>query len=330
MKQRTNKQINSDFKFDKELEKLVTKECRRVLVVSLRGDTVVISGEKSSLDLVNSREDLTIKDLINHMKELGESSSTDDFVYDSTAELHFPPLERKFDGPHWDHATAKSTVTQWFTILGFGRYGNKKYKKESDEPQFWPDSESWTTFEHPSYSSLETLNKILRRMMEFYGLDPETHHCEVLNPDEPARKKKKRKNKTSSKEKSQRFVEEVDDLEEPDNELNVVTGQDDVDTTVTFPSTSGTQSQNQDYDDTLVDQTEYRPPPQIYTNQFGYNYDQQQYNDIYNQYAYDHNENGYNMEYQSLFGHPPTSEPSNNNSQSVSSAIREGLTYTEL
>ena len=38
---------------------------------------------------------------------------------DSTAELHFPPLERKFDGPHWDHATAKSTVTQWFTILGF-------------------------------------------------------------------------------------------------------------------------------------------------------------------------------------------------------------------
>ena len=116
MKQRTNKQINSDFKFDKELEKLVTKECRRVLVVSLRGDTVVISGEKSSLDLVNSREDLTIKDLINHMKELGESSSTDDFVYDSTAELHFPPLERKFDGPHWDHATAKSTVTQWFTL----------------------------------------------------------------------------------------------------------------------------------------------------------------------------------------------------------------------
>ena len=166
-------------------------------------------------------------------------------------------------------------------------------------------------------------------MMEFYGLDPETHHCEVLNPDEPARKKKKRKNKTSSKEKSQQFVEEVDDIEEPDNELNVVTGQEDVDTTVTFPSTSGTQSQNQDYDDTLVDQTEYRPPPQIYSNQFGYNYDQQ-FNDIYNQYAYDHNENGYNMEYQSLFGHPPTSEPSNNNSQSVSSAIREGLTYTDL
>ena len=72
-----------------------------------------------------------------------------------------------------------------------------------------------------------------------------------------------------------------------------------------------------------MDQTEYRP------QQFAYNYDQQ-YNDIYNQYAYDHNENGYNMEYQSLFGHPPTSEPSNNNSQSVSSAIREGLTYTEL
>ena len=74
-----------------------------------------------------------------------------------------------------------------------------------------------------------------------------------------------------------------------------------------------------------MDQTEYRP------QQFAYNYDQQ-YNDIYNQYSYDHNENygnGYNMEFQSLFGHPPTSEPSNNNSQSIY-AIREGLTYTEL
>ena len=51
------------------------------MVVSLRDDSVVHLGEKSSLDLVNSREDLTIKDLIKHMN----------FVYDSTLELHFPP-----------------------------------------------------------------------------------------------------------------------------------------------------------------------------------------------------------------------------------------------
>ena len=74
MKQRTNKQINSDIKFDKEVEKLVTKECRRVLVISLRDDVGVMSGEKSCIDLVNSREDLTIKDLVNHMKGLGEST----------------------------------------------------------------------------------------------------------------------------------------------------------------------------------------------------------------------------------------------------------------
>ena len=154
MKQCTNKQINCDLKFDKDVEKLLTKECRRVVVISLRDDIGVLSGEKSCIDLIKSREDLTIRDLINHMKGVGESTSKEEFVFESTAAaIHFPPLERKLDGPNWDFQTAKNTVTQWFTMLGFGRYGNKKYKREEDEPEFWPDSESWTCFEHPSYSS---------------------------------------------------------------------------------------------------------------------------------------------------------------------------------
>ena len=244
MKQRTNKQINSDIKFDKEVEKLVTKECRRVLVISLRDDVGVMSGEKSCIDLVNSREDLTIKDLVNHMKGLGESTAKADFVYESTAAaIHFPPLERKFDGPTWDFQFAKNTVTQWFTILGYGRYGSKKYKKEQDEPPFWPDSESWTTFEHPSYSNLETINKILRSMMEFYGLNPETHHTEVINPDEPIRKKQKRRNKKTLKaqKKSQSFVEEDSDSEVvlSDMELN---DQNEDPTTTTEASTTTTPS----------------------------------------------------------------------------------------
>ena len=64
------------------------------------------------------------------------------------------------------------------------------------------------------------------------------------------------------------------DIEEPDNELDGVTGQEDGDNTVTLPSISGVQRENQHYDDTLVDENEYRPPPQIYSHQFGYNYDQ--------------------------------------------------------
>ena len=51
MKQRTNKQINCDLKFDKDVEKLVTKECRRIVVISLRDDTGVLSGEKSCITL---------------------------------------------------------------------------------------------------------------------------------------------------------------------------------------------------------------------------------------------------------------------------------------
>ena len=73
------------------------------------------------------------------------------------------------------------------------------------------------------YVSMETLNKILRSMMEFYGLDPETYHSEVINHDEPARMKKKKKNKSPFKGKSQCFVEEASeneaDLEVPNNSV---------------------------------------------------------------------------------------------------------------
>ena len=75
---------------------------------------------------------------------------------------------------------------------------------------------------------METLNKIPRSMMEVYGLDPETYHSEVINPDEPARMKKKKKNKTPFKGKSQRFVEEASeneaDIEVPDKEHDCITG----------------------------------------------------------------------------------------------------------
>ena len=90
------------------------------------------------------------------------------------------------------------------------------------------------------YVSMETLNKILRSMMEFYGLDPETYHSEVINHDEPARMKKK-KNKTPFKGKSQRFVEEASeneaDLEVPNKEHDCITGQEKVDNTLShqFP-----------------------------------------------------------------------------------------------
>ena len=85
---------------------------------------------------------------------------------------------------------------------------------------------------------METLNKILRSMMEVYGLDPET--SDVINSDEPARMKKK-KNKTPFKGKSQHFVEEASenetDIEVPDKEHEIITGQEKVDNTLShqFP-----------------------------------------------------------------------------------------------
>ena len=66
--------------------------------------------------------------------------------------------------------------------------------------------------------------------MEVYGLDPET--SDVINPDEPARMKKQKKNKTPFKGKSQRFVEASEneaDIEVPDKEHEIITGQEKVD-----------------------------------------------------------------------------------------------------
>ena len=77
--------------------------------------------------------------------------------------------------------------------------------------------------------------------MEFYGLDPETYHSEVINPDEPATMKKKKKNKSPLKGKSQCFVEEASeneaDLEVPNKEHDCITGQEKVDNTLShqFP-----------------------------------------------------------------------------------------------
>ena len=74
--------------------------------------------------------------------------------------------------------------------------------------------------------------------MEVYGLDPETYHSEVINPDEPARMKKQKKNKTPFKGKSQRFVEASEneaDIEVPNKEHDGITGQEKVDNTLSFP-----------------------------------------------------------------------------------------------
>ena len=80
-------------------------------------------------------------------------------------------------------------------------------------------------------------------MMEFYGLNPETHHTEVIDPDEPIRKKQKRRNKKTLKaqKKSQSFVEEDSDSEVvlSDMELN---DQNEDPTTTTEASTTTTPS----------------------------------------------------------------------------------------
>ena len=44
----------------------------------------------------------------------------------------------------------------YMQVFGFGRSGNKNYKREEDKPEGWPDTVSFINVEHPSYFAEES------------------------------------------------------------------------------------------------------------------------------------------------------------------------------
>ena len=101
-----------------------------------------------------------------------------------------------FQNGEWSLDHARFQVAEYMTHLGYGGSGPKAYKKEKDEPTWFPDSLSWELFEHPSRASKDVLNKIMRAIMNEYEI-PETHHMEKVNENgEIVSSKKKRKRKS--------------------------------------------------------------------------------------------------------------------------------------
>ena len=129
---------------------------------------------------------------------------------------------------------------------------------------------------------METLNKILRSMMEFYGLDPETYHSEVINHDEPARMKKKKKNKSPFKGSLNVLLKKLVKMKLilKFQTRKMIVSQDrkrlTILSVISFPSTSGNQRENQDYVDHICKLSILllRLIHNEQHQQFGYNYDQ--------------------------------------------------------
>ena len=102
---------------------------------------------------------------------------------------------------------------------------------------------------------METLNKILRSMMEFYGLDPETYHQRssilMSQPGWKSRRKIKHLSRESLNVLLKKLVKMKLILKFQTG--NMIVSQDrkrlTILSVISFPSTSGNQRENQDYVD---------------------------------------------------------------------------------
>ena len=207
MSVRTSKQINADKKFFKDLEQHIEKKKRRVLVLSLHDDIVRISGEEKSLEILDSKRDLThttLSEIITYMRAYGENSE-ETFKYVTRLDLEdeepfpLPKMRYCFQEGKWSLDNARDQVTDYMTHLGYGSRGPKVYREEKDEPSWWPDSLSWSLFTHPSKATKEVLNKIMRGIMEEYNI-PDNYHIQELDENGAiVTSKKKRKRKSKSK-----------------------------------------------------------------------------------------------------------------------------------
>ena len=218
MTNRSAKAISADNRYDQFLKDHVSKQSRRIISFSIRDNEVHVNGDKDSLNLIDDFPDLTIKDLIAKLKELGEAGDQSLEYADSTdaSSSPLPPMSFAYCGPNWNHVNARKQLTQYFCILGFGKSKNdKKFGRESSQPEWWPDSLSWTNFTHPGKAKVPTINKILESLFEFYGLDIQTHHSE--DPAVIEQQRPRRRNRKSSRATSRSFIES--DTEERKEEV---------------------------------------------------------------------------------------------------------------
>ena len=356
MSKRSPKQINSDKKMQKYAQDIVTKHGRRIMVFSIRGSQVNVSGEKETVNILETFPDITVKELIDKMKSLGEASGDQSFEFvdclSSANDPVLPPMTVAFCGPSWDNATARKQLTEYFCILGYGKTnGSKSFKKEEDQPVWWPDSLSWQSFAHPGKAKTPQINRILTSMFEYYGLDINTYHLEGTESSDA----RPRRRRNRSRVVSNNFVQS-DNEEEQEVRTNNTENNDNEEVAqdpqyqLPFPSDQYDTQPLVEHHDThpLVDphaaqpsnQQQHDTHHQTYSNnsysQYGYNNYNEQYG--YYNYGYDQNQHyDYYSEYNSLFGHnPPVAQPQENfhsppsNEQSVAGAIMEAMTYQEL
>ena len=343
MSNRSAKAITADNRYDNFVKDHVTKHSRRVISFSIRDGRVHVNGDKESLNLIDTFPELTVKDLLVKMKELGDAGDQSldyaDSTNLSTPTSPLPPMKFAFNGPNWNHVNARRQLTAYFCILGFGKAKNeKKFGQESSMPEWWPDSLSWANFSHPGKGTIPNINKILQSMFNFYDLDIQTHHTE--DPAASDQQRPKKRTRKSGRAVSRRFLESDNEREEElannneaDADTNENYAQDEqykLPLAVEHYDTHLNEDTHQPVEEPVhydtQPQTNQYPPVTSQTNQF--------YNVSYENYGYNY-DYGYSNHYYSGFEQfatqsQPQQPTTSSGEQSVHEVISEARSYVQL
>ena len=215
-------QTNADKEFDKKACQHVEKYSPRLCSFCIRDGEVYLVGEKQTVELVQESADLklTVEELLVKMKALTHDDSSDTFVINKA--FHgpdpFPLMDIKFKGPSWNYYSARTQLTKYFNFLGFGRAKDTKtYQDLTDEPEWFPDGLSWEIYKHASKSTLANMNLIFKSMFEYFNINIDTHHSEIIEESSSKTKRKKSTKKTTNKKaKTPEFLDDLEEEEEDD------------------------------------------------------------------------------------------------------------------
>ena len=155
--------------------KLVTQEedSSKVLCISVRDNKLAISGEQSLVAIFKNEVELANISLIELLEKCQKSGK--DSQYELYRPVILPPLTHKFESAAWNWMVARENLTVYFQVMGFGRGSSKLYGGADCKPEWWPDAEfSWNNFKHPSSTSFENSNFLLRCIFDHYNIDQET------------------------------------------------------------------------------------------------------------------------------------------------------------
>ena len=88
---------------------------------------------------------------------LNKESQEGDFLYETFKPELLPKLTYDmYDQKSWTGDVPYQNLMTYMQVFGFGRSGNKNYKREEDKPEGWPDTVSFINVEHPSYFAEES------------------------------------------------------------------------------------------------------------------------------------------------------------------------------